>query len=155
MKHQTPITTDISNEALLSFISAAHAGKKDASTQQQKTAFRLASLLHELYFDLISLPDSEIEGFLALARLSTGRPVWDAQKIRVSLLIAAAVEPQDEPEPENHPATPDSLPLWKRMQIHQSKQAQLRAQLVDEISDPASVTIGSKTRKEFDAQFLR
>ncbi len=148
LKH---ITTEHNKEALLSFITAAQAGRLASATKEQKTAFRLACLLHELEFDLGSLPESEIEGFLALARLATGRPVWNAQKIRVSMLIAAAVVPPNEPKPENLPSTSNSIPLWKRMQIHKKKLAADIAQLVDEICDPALATIGGKSLEEFHA----
>lgn len=148
----THITTEHNIEAVLSFISAAQAGRLESvSNKQKKTAYRLASLLHDLEIDLVSLTESEVEGFLALVRLSAGRPVWDDQKIRVSMLIAAAVTTPDESRPAYPQSTPD-LPRWKRMQISEKKLAQPLAQLVDEICDPESATIGGKTREEFDAE---
>jgi len=151
----THIATDHNREALFSFISAAQAGRLASATREQKTAFRLACLLRELEFDLISLPESEIEGYLVLARLATGRPVWNDQKIRVSMLITAAVVPPDEYKPANLPSTTDSIPTWKRMQINNKKRASDIAQLVDEICDPELATIGGKSREDFDAQSRR
>jgi hypothetical protein len=149
LKH---ITTEHNKEALLSFITAAQAGRLESvSNKQQKAAHRLASLLHDLEIELISLSESEVEGFLALVRLSAGCPVWNDQKIRVSMLIAAAVTTPDESGPEYPQSTPE-LPRWERMQINGTKLTQVLTQLVDEICDPASATIGGKTREEFDAE---
>lgn len=148
----TYIATTPNKDALLSFISAAQAGRlKSFSGKEHKAAYRLASHLHDLEIDLTSLTESEVEGFMSLVRLSAGRPVWDDQKIRVSMLIAAAVTTPDESRPEYPQSTPD-LPRWKRMQISEKKLAQSLAQLVDEICDPESATIGGKTREEFDAE---
>ena len=126
---------DRNKKAIQIFITDAQAGQRDSASKQQKAAYRLASLLHDLEIELNSLTESEVEGYLALVRLSAGRPVWDDQKIRVSLLIAAAVLPPDKPEPENLPSISNSI-----------------AQLVNEICDPESATIGGKTREEFDAE---
>jgi len=148
----THIATNPNKEALLSFISAAQTGRLESvSGKQQKAAYRIASLLHDLEIDLNSLTESEVEGFLALVRLSAGRPVWDDQKIRVSMLIAAAVTTPDESGPEYPQSTPE-LPRWKRMQINEKKLAQILAQLVDEICDPESAAIGGKPREKFDEQ---
>ena len=138
----TSLFTHPNKQALLHFITAAQAGRVESATTQQKAAFRLASLLHELESDLISLTNSETAGFLELARLSAGRPIWDDQKIRASMLVAAAVMPPDESNPEN-------LPTWKRMQLNKM----MRQQLLDEICDPASTTIGGKPREDIKSQY--
>ena len=135
----TPIPTHENKQALLHFISAAQAGRFKSASKQQKTAFRLAVLLHELEFDFSSFPDSETAGFLELTRLLAGRPIWDKQKIRASMLVAAAVKLPDSPE---------NLPLWKRMQIN----TKLNQQLVEKICDPVSTTIGGQSREDFDSQ---
>ena len=144
----TPIATHHNKEALLSFILAAQAGRLASATEEQSTAFRLASLIQELECDLVSLTAPVIDGFLALARLSSGLPVWDDQKIRAAMLIAAAVNTPDETNPEYLETTP-GLPLWKRVQNNKKKLAAHIAQLVDEICDPALETIGGEQRKDF------
>lgn len=138
----TSLFTHPNKQALLHFIAAAQAGRVESATTQQKAAYRLAALLHELESDLNSLTASETAGFLELVRLSAGRPIWDDQKIRASILIAAAVKPPDE-------AKPDNLPTWKRMQTNK----RLIQQLVEEICDRASTTIGGKSREDFNAQY--
>lgn len=137
----TSLFTHPTKQALLHFISAARAGRVESATTQQKAAFRLASLLQEMGSDLSSLTNSESAGFLELARLSSGRPISDDQKIRASMLVAAAVTPPDETNTEN-------LPTWKRMQI----KTKLIQQLVEEICDRAPTTIGGKSREGFNPQ---
>ena len=141
MTPTTPITTDQTKVALHSFVSAARAGQSKSAPRHQEAAFRFACLLQELDDELIYLPDSVIEGFLELIRLSAGRPCWDNQKIRITMLSLAAVKSPVETFKEY-------FPQWK--EIYDDDNTQLIEQLIDEICEPGSITIGGKSRQGFD-----
>lgn len=76
--------------AINHFLRTARAGRHRAASSGERTAHRLAALLHDIGDDVALLDGATLEGFLALARAAAGPWRTDDAKHRIYTAIESA-----------------------------------------------------------------